>query len=171
MSSFVLDSQDRIQLGKLVRNLHLIDRITGPVNLIVSSSDVTWLIEKTKEIDDHWRLGTWDGQQPPSRRIHVLKCHPLPFLEIAVGNKTHEVLMEKDRHFMVHDLILLREWDQSTTLYSSEIIFMEISYITRGPQWGVPEKMAILSVKPINVKAGLAMLIEHIDDAGRIISF
>lgn len=83
---------------------------------------------------------------------HDLKTHPEPFQAIAFGDKTFE-FRNDERGFQVDDQLLLREWDpdisQDSFGYTGRSFFVRVTYLLRGPAFGVPEGFVVMSIKPI----------------------
>lgn len=77
---------------------------------------------------------------------HELKCWPEPFNAIADGSKTHEV-RKADREFEVGQRLLLREWDDFRMLYTGRQELVEITYISDPGTFGLPNDVAVLSVR------------------------
>jgi hypothetical protein len=80
-------------------------------------------------------------------RTHGLKCHPEPFTALLRGTKTFE-FRKDDRGFAVGDLLHLREWDHETGLYSGRDVVREVTYVLRGPAFGVPFGYVVMSCAP-----------------------
>lgn len=76
---------------------------------------------------------------------HELKTWPGPFEAIILGLKTHEI-RKNDRGFEEADLLYLREWDSETKAYSGRAIEVRVTYISRGPHWGLPEGLVVMSI-------------------------
>ena len=77
---------------------------------------------------------------------HELKSWPKPFAEIRAGSKRHEV-RKNDRPFSVGDVLVLKEWDPTTQEYSGEEEVREVTYVTKGGNWGLPEDRDVLSIQ------------------------
>ena len=78
--------------------------------------------------------------------IHELKTWPEPFKAVKEGLKTFEYRWD-DRHFQAGDTLLLREFDPYTGLYSGDKVEMEVTYLMRGPLFGIPKGHCIMSIK------------------------
>lgn len=90
--------------------------------------------------------------------IHDLKCQPEPFRAMQEGLKTFE-FRKDDRGYVVGDELFLREWAPSYPLsqatnttafgvYTGQALSRRVTYILRGPAFGVPEGYVIMSVVP-----------------------
>jgi hypothetical protein len=79
---------------------------------------------------------------------HELKTWPAPFADLIKGNKTFEFRREDVRRFSVGDVLRLREWTESEGTYTGRTFDVEVTHLLRGPEFGVPVGMAILSVRP-----------------------
>ncbi len=77
---------------------------------------------------------------------HILKTWPEPFLALWIGDKRFEFRRD-DRGFEVGDQLQLEEWDPMTKEYSGRFVTCNVTYIARGPAWGIPEGYAILSLR------------------------
>ena len=79
--------------------------------------------------------------------IHNLKCHPEPFEALKSGKKLFE-FRKNDRGFEVGDVLRLFKWDPDRELFRAEPeLRFEVTYIARGPAFGIPEGYVIMSVK------------------------
>lgn len=81
--------------------------------------------------------------------VHELKCWPEPFRALWHGSKTHEVRFD-DRGFKVGDTLVLRQWDPKTRRYNDGVcgeLYKQVTYISRGPDFGLPEGLVVMSVK------------------------
>lgn len=77
--------------------------------------------------------------------VHILKTWPEPFAEVAKGLKKHEI-RKNDRDFQARDVVVLREWIPSSRTYTGRQIELTIGHVTRGPDWGVPEGLAVFTI-------------------------
>lgn len=92
-----------------------------------------------------------------------LKAWPCEFEAIAAGLKRAEYRREDGPRFEVNETILLEEWrPRRTGLGSGKAVSMppgglkgrrtgrtirvRVSHVLRGPEWGVPDGMVILSI-------------------------
>lgn len=82
-------------------------------------------------------------------KTHDLKTWPEPFEALWCGLKTHEVRQD-DRGFDVGDCLVLREWRPDTELYSGRLVRAEVTYISRGPDWGLPSGMVVMSIRELS---------------------
>lgn len=80
--------------------------------------------------------------------IHELKTWPDPFQAVWFRQKTHEIRVN-DRDYKVDDVLRLREYDPSNGRYSGREMFVRVSYLSLGPDWGLPEGLCVMSVRPI----------------------
>ena len=87
---------------------------------------------------------------------HELKAHPGPFEAMAAGFKTHEIRVDdRTPRYAVGDVLYLREYDPSPRhlkdggYASGREMRMRVTYITRGPEWGIPEGLVVMSVRPM----------------------
>lgn len=97
--------------------------------------------------------------------IHDLKCWPEPFKALLSGAKRHEIRVN-DRPYAVGDILHLREWvpkDQEaavyeagggwndTTKYTGRTIDVEVTYMTKGGEWGLPDSLCVMSIRRTRV--------------------
>lgn len=72
------------------------------------------------------------------------------------GLKVHEYRRD-DRGFRVGDELRLREWDACTCgapgctdgSFTNRELRARVTYLSRGPAWGIPEGFAVMSVKVV----------------------
>lgn len=88
---------------------------------------------------------------PRPRAVHDLKCHSVPFQALSDGAKTHEFRRD-DRGFAVGDELYLREWKRpagmiSIARYTGRELRMIVTYISRGPEFGIPDGFCVMSVR------------------------
>ena len=87
---------------------------------------------------------------------HNLKIWPDQYALLRSGLKTFE-FRKNDRDFQVGDILLLREWDpgsgtRETGPWASghytdaDWILRGVTHVLRGPDFGVPEGYAVLSL-------------------------
>jgi hypothetical protein len=77
---------------------------------------------------------------------HDLKVWPEFFTHLRDGSKTFEARREDDRRFEVGDRIVLREYDPFRCLYSGAVEERVVSYLLRGPRFGVEAGHVILAL-------------------------
>ena len=78
---------------------------------------------------------------------HELKTWPAPFQAILDNIKRYEI-RKNDRNFQLGDELFLREYDPQTQRYSGREITVEVTYMTKGGQWGIPEGICVMSILP-----------------------
>lgn len=79
---------------------------------------------------------------------HVLKALPEPFDAVWRGWKTHEFRRD-DRGFQVGDRIRLREYFLDADRYSNREVRARVTYVSHGPQWGIPEGYVAMSLSVV----------------------
>lgn len=84
---------------------------------------------------------------------HELKTWPTFFCAVLARTKTYEI-RKNDRNFQVGDELLLKEWDPQTQRYSGREISVEVSYMTKGGQWGIPEDICVMGIRIQNWRLG-----------------
>jgi hypothetical protein len=80
--------------------------------------------------------------------FHQLKTHPPPFEDVWQGRKPYEVRND-DRKYAVGDVLILREWDPDTLLYSGRIITASVTYKTEGGRYGLPPELCVLGIRVV----------------------
>lgn len=78
--------------------------------------------------------------------IHELKTWPSSFSAVLAGIKTHEV-RKNDRDYKVGDILNLREYDMGKQAYTARWLIVEVSFITPGGTFGVPDDMVVMSIR------------------------
>lgn len=78
-------------------------------------------------------------------QTHELKTWPEHFSAIVEGRKRFE-LRRDDRGFAEGDRLLLREWAPEPDRYTGRQVTVDVTYILRGPAFGLPENLAVLSI-------------------------
>ncbi len=78
---------------------------------------------------------------------HDLKVWPQFFIKLKSGEKTFE-LRRADRNYQIGDTLLLREWNPMTERYTGERVQRRITYITRGPGFGIEAGYVVLALSP-----------------------
>lgn len=81
---------------------------------------------------------------------HELKTWPGPFSAMERGDKTHEVRRD-DRGFSIGDELWLREWEPTSEQYTGRELLADVRYISRGPDWGLPDGMVVMSVRATRI--------------------
>lgn len=76
---------------------------------------------------------------------HDLKTWPAFFAAVLAGDKRFE-LRRDDRDYQVGDTLLLREWDPETQEYSGREVTAPVTYIVRGPKFGLEAGNVVMSL-------------------------
>lgn len=82
-------------------------------------------------------------------QMHSLKCWPVPFQAVFDGHKTYEIRDTSDRTYRVGDVLVLCEWSPETEEFSGRVVLRLVTYMTPGGDWGLPDNLAILAIKPV----------------------
>lgn len=126
---------------------------------------VMWGAQDDERHPRMWPDGEWDRaperKHPETRNsdwfagdipVHVLKCHPEPFLAVKEGRKRHEVRVN-DRNFQAGDIVELREWNPDPDASGLAIGFtivaqlrFRIGYVTAGGTWGLPDDLCVFTL-------------------------
>lgn len=81
---------------------------------------------------------------------HELKTHPAPFVAVLYGRKRFEFRRDdRDPPFALDDLLLLREWypdGQRGPFFTGRAITVRVTYLLRGPEYGIPEGYVCMSI-------------------------
>lgn len=80
--------------------------------------------------------------------LHQLKTWPEQFRAVLDGHKRHEYRKD-DRGFQVGDELGLREWDPETQRYTGSFWTYRVTWITRGPDFGIPAGYCVMSIAPV----------------------
>jgi hypothetical protein len=81
-------------------------------------------------------------------RTHHLKCWPEIYDAVYDRKKTAEFRKEdRKERFSVGDDLRLVEWDPKTEKHTGRSIFVKITHIVRGPEFGVPYGYVVMSIK------------------------
>lgn len=78
-------------------------------------------------------------------KTHELKTWPEPFAAVWSGEKRYEIRQD-DRGFAVGDLVNLREWRPSNERYTGRVASCAVTYLSRGPDWGLPAGLVVMSI-------------------------
>ena len=78
---------------------------------------------------------------------HELKTWPEPFEAVWQGMKSHEVRDNRDRNFVVGDILHLREWSPNGRGYTGREMYATCTYKTAGGGWGLPMSVDVLSIR------------------------
>jgi hypothetical protein len=77
---------------------------------------------------------------------HELKTWPQFFNAMLARTKTYEI-RKNDRNFQVGDELFLREWDPQQQTYSGRDLTVDVTYMTKGGQWGIPEGICVMGIR------------------------
>lgn len=78
---------------------------------------------------------------------HDLKTWPEHWQAVADGVKTFE-LRVNDRGYQVGDVLHLREWHPTTSLYSGRSCRRRVTHLLVGGQFGLADGHVIMSLQP-----------------------
>lgn len=76
---------------------------------------------------------------------HELKTWVASFTAIIEGRKLHEVRYD-DRNYQENDTLFLREYIKEEDRYTGRAIEVKVTYLSRGPAWGLPADVVVMSV-------------------------
>lgn len=79
--------------------------------------------------------------------VHRLKTWPGPFAESLSGLKPFEVRYD-DRGYGVGHRLVLQEYEPGADAFSGREIDVTVTYISRGPDWGLPVGLCVMGVRP-----------------------
>lgn len=77
--------------------------------------------------------------------LHLLKTHPQPFTAVYYGYKKFE-FRKNDRDFKADDQLILKEWDPMTQEYTGRKCLVQVTYILKNTEFGLPEGYCIMSI-------------------------
>jgi hypothetical protein len=78
---------------------------------------------------------------------HELKAWPKPFQAVWDERKRFEFRVDdRQPRFAVDDYLHLREWDPVMAQYSGRLAVARVTYLVRGPSFGIPEGYVVLSI-------------------------
>ncbi|MBC9808167.1 ASCH/PUA domain-containing protein [Carnobacterium maltaromaticum] len=78
-------------------------------------------------------------------KVHELKIEPKYFEAVKDGRKKFEI-RKNDRNFQEGDILILKEYDPITQLFSGEAIEAEISYM---PDFPLKDGYVVLGIEEI----------------------
>lgn len=81
---------------------------------------------------------------------HELKCWPGSYNAIWKGRKRSEFRRDDRGGFEAGQFLRLREWDPQTEAYTAQLLLVEITHVERGPDFGIPEGFAMLTIYPVS---------------------
>jgi len=84
-------------------------------------------------------------QQEWERMTHRLKCWPLPYLAVRLGNKLHEI-RKNDRDYQSGDTVILEAWDPQDEKYTGSSMTFTIGHVSAGGTWGLPDDLCVFSL-------------------------
>lgn len=121
---------------------HTVGRPEGAVNLVMSFLEAKLSLPELKVFARF-------GRAP---KVHELKCAVDPYREVDRGRKLFEY-RKNDRDFQVGDVLDLREFARrdivdtpEAALYTGARLRRLVTYVLKGPDFGVPEGFAVLSL-------------------------
>ena len=80
--------------------------------------------------------------------VHKLKTWPEPFKATWNEEKRYEFRVN-DRDFEVGHRLRLCEWDPEREKYTGSELIVQITYLQRGPDFGIPVGFVVLSLSVI----------------------
>jgi hypothetical protein len=93
--------------------------------------------------------------------IHNLKTWPAMFQLVVDGTKTHEI-RKADRFYSINDVLHLEEFDPTLMNdgfqlapigYSGRSCDVDVTFVTRGGEWYIPDGMVVMSIRKVATKA------------------
>lgn len=83
---------------------------------------------------------------PRKCTTHHLKTWSPFFHEVFLGRKRFEIHKEDDKVFAKGDLLVLQEWDPATQQYTGRTSSHWVTYLLRGPDFGIEAGTVVLSL-------------------------
>lgn len=77
---------------------------------------------------------------------HDLKTWPAYFRAVKNGDKPFEMRLA-DRDYNTGDVLHLREWNPETKEYTGEDLYRIVTYIMRGPAFGLKEGWVCMGIR------------------------
>jgi hypothetical protein len=90
-----------------------------------------------------WRVTA--PHETPGARVHHLKTWPEPFAAVRRRDKPYEIRVN-DRDYAVGDLLHLQECVPPVG-YTGEDIWVQVTYMTRGGEWGLPDSLCVMGLR------------------------
>lgn len=90
---------------------------------------------------------------PLEPTTYDLKTWPSAFAAVRAGLKAWELRLD-DRGYEVGDNLILREWDNHAETYTGEIERRTVTWLLRGPAFGLPQGYVIMSLAAAPSPAG-----------------
>lgn len=78
--------------------------------------------------------------------VHHVKIWPEYFAGVVSGTKRFE-LRKDDRGYAVEDLLHQQEWDPATQTYTGSDAWFRVTYICRGPAFGLEAGHVCMSIE------------------------
>jgi len=78
-------------------------------------------------------------------KLHYLKTWPDEFQAVLDRRKKHE-FRKNDRGFGVGHRLVLQEWDPIKQDYTRREREVQVTYISRGPDYGIPDGYCVMSI-------------------------
>lgn len=76
--------------------------------------------------------------------MHTLKCDPQPWVATLRGDKTFEFRADdRPGGYQLGDVLAIELWHGGST---GRFLYRAITYVLRGPLYGVPEGYAVLGL-------------------------
>lgn len=124
-------------------------RETHPVSSPTDALVMAWKFIQNRDEVSLLKVHALHGKPP---KVHELKCAIDPYRELDRGRKLFEY-RKNDRNFQVGDVLDLREFARKdivdtpdAALYTGAHTRRLVTYVLRGPAFGVPEGYAVLSL-------------------------
>lgn len=92
-------------------------------------------------------------------KTHYLKVWTKQFDAVRRGAKTHEV-RKGDRDYRAGDIVILREFDPNERRYTGKCMEVQITFITRGGTFGIPDDICVMSIRRVNPAIDFEELVE-----------
>lgn len=77
---------------------------------------------------------------------HTLKCWPTQFAALRGNLKSFE-FRKDDRGFKYGDTLVLCEYNPTTEEFSGEQEVRQVTYVLKGPDFGLPKGYVIMSLE------------------------
>lgn len=78
-------------------------------------------------------------------RTHELKTWPAFYERVISNDKNFEVRVD-DRSYQTGDMLILKEWNPETELYTSREVSRFVTFVMHGGQFGIEPGYVVLAL-------------------------
>ena len=99
-------------------------------------------------------------------KTHYLKVWTKQFDAVRRGAKTHEV-RKGDKDYRAGDIIIMREFDPHSSEYTGKCLETQVTFITRGGTFGIPEDICVMSIRPVHAAIDFEEVVDRMPEERR----